>query len=988
MRPRFVRTFLGKDANLISSTKLNSSNRCGNAPQLNRCAHGAHTIADQFALRMPLALPVLLAISMFVGVATHTRAQDLITPPQAVAPPVALPSVYTRLPSVEGSPVLDQPPQERAPLQTAQLMPTPALPQTVPPPPPGPPRASFRKIMILPRAEGMGPQVETAQSPTGEPVVLVSNGVNVVVQGLSSDSLPQTLGPLGDIDIEADRVVVWGVDTSGGLNGATQQSGAPLEIYMEGNIVFRQGDRTVFADRMFYDVRRQIGTIINAELLTSVPQAGNYQYPGLVRLRATAIRQLDQAHFQAQQGMFTTSRLEEPSYALEAEDITFEDIQQPLVDPITGAPIPGRRRMARSSNNYLYLGGVPVLYWPTLATDLEKPTYYVNNLRIRNDSIFGFQTLFDLDAFQVFGMDRPDGVKWDLSLDYLSKRGFGYGTGVEYGTDHFFALEGPTSGRMDAWAISDRGNDNLGRDRRNIVPEADYRNRVFWNHQQHLTGGLMDDWTVQAEVGWLSDRTFLEEYYENEWDNNKDQLTGVRLKRTYDNQSLSIEANGRINDFFTQTQWLPRLDHYWMGEPLLGDNLTWFEHSSLAYANIGVASTPTNPQLASEFNLLPWEMDSAGNRISGRGERLLTRHELDWPIDMAPFKVVPYGLGELGAWGEDINGDSVQRAMGQVGVRASIPFWYADPSIRNAIFNINGLAHKVIFDMQASVTRSNQSLDRFPLYEELDDDSIEDFRRRLFFSPFGGPDFGTKLAGQYYIPGAPSFIDPKFDPRFYALRYGLQDWVASPSSEIADDMAAVRAGMHHRLQTKHGAPGEERIVDWVTFDANATWFPNADRDNAGAAIGMIDYDFRWNIGDRTSILSDGYADTFGDGLRTASIGLLLSRPATGNFYLGFRAAEGVFESDVLNATVNYRMSEKWIGSASSSVDFGPAGNIGQSISATRIGESLLATLGASVDASKGTTGIHFLIEPRFLPKLQTTSKTGIEIAPAGAYGLE
>ena len=29
-----------------------------------------------------------------------------------------------------------------------------------------------------------------------------------------------------------------------------------------------------------------------------------------------------------------------------------------------------------------------------------------------------------------------------------------------------------------------------------------------------------------------------------------------------------------------------------------------------------------------------------------------------------------------------------------------------------------------------------------------------------------------------------------------------------------------------------------------------------------------------------------------------------------------------------------------------------------------------------------------ILEPRFLPKLRTTSKTGIEIAPAGAYGLE
>src|SRR5262249_32000664 len=143
-------------------------------------------------------------------------------------------------------------------------------------------------------------------------------------------------------------------------------------------------------------------------------------------------------------------------------------------------------------------------------------------------------------------------------------------------------------------------------------------------------------------------------YYENEWDDNPDQLTGVRLKRLFDNQSLSIEANGRINEFFTQTQWLPRADHSWLGQPLLDDQLTWFEHSTAAYANIGIASRPTNPQLAADWTLLPWEVDAAGNRIDGAGERFTTRQELDLPIDVAPFKVVPYVLGEAAHWGADI----------------------------------------------------------------------------------------------------------------------------------------------------------------------------------------------------------------------------------------------------------------------------------------------------------------------------------------------
>src|SRR5262249_40390890 len=153
-----------------------------------------------------------------------------LSPPPADAPP-------TRLPPTD------------APLQTAQLLPTPALPQTVPPPQPTiAPRTTFRSVKIFPRAAGMGPSVESITTPAGEKVAIITGGVNVIVQGLSTDNLPQVLGPLGDVDIEADRVVIWGADLSG-LNGAAQDNNAPLQIYMEGNIIFRQGDRTVYADQ-------------------------------------------------------------------------------------------------------------------------------------------------------------------------------------------------------------------------------------------------------------------------------------------------------------------------------------------------------------------------------------------------------------------------------------------------------------------------------------------------------------------------------------------------------------------------------------------------------------------------------------------------------------------------------------------------------------------------------------------------------------------
>ncbi len=169
---------------------------------------------------------------------------------------------------------------------------------------------------------------------------------------------------------------------------------------------------------------------------------------------------------------------------------------------------------------------------------------------------------------------------------------------------------------------------------------------------------------------------------------------------------------------------------------------------------------------------------------------------------------------------------------------------------------------------------------------------------------------------------------------------------------------------------------------------NASLFPDADRDNFGQDVGLIDYDLRWHIGDRFSILSDGFADTFGDGLKTVSAGILLNRPTVGNTYLGLRSINGPVSSNVLMSSFNYRLSEKWITSASASYDFEGTGNIGQTASFTRIGESLLVTVGVNVDHSKDNFGVNFLLEPRFLPNLRVTKTTGIDIPPAGAMGLE
>ena len=216
--------------------------------------------------------------------------------------------------------------------------------------------------------------------------------------------------------------------------------------------------------------------------------------------------------------------------------------------------------------------------------------------------------MVDFDAYQLFGIRNPPaGTDWDLSTDYLSERGFGFGTDFEYDRHEFFGFVGPATGIIDLWAINDDGVDNLGLGRRDIVPEEDFRYRLFGQHRQRLESG----WDVTAEVGLLSDRTFLEQYYEHEWDELKDQRTGVRAQAARQ-QSLAVARSQRPGQ-----RLLHRNAVAAAARPLLARRVaartTGSPGSStrtLAYADSerGVDAHRTR-RLRANSSTLPWEVD-------------------------------------------------------------------------------------------------------------------------------------------------------------------------------------------------------------------------------------------------------------------------------------------------------------------------------------------------------------------------------------------
>ena len=78
----------------------------------------------------------------------------------------------------------------------------------------------------------------------------------------------------------------------------------------------------------------------------------------------------------------------------------------------------------------------------------------------------------------------------------------------------------------------------------------------------------------------------------------------------------------------------------------------------------------------------------------------------------------------------------VVRHFGQAGARASLPIWRVDPTLQSDLLNLNGLAHKVTLEAECFAADSDRSFDRLPLYDPVDDDSTEHFRRRFINSTF------------------------------------------------------------------------------------------------------------------------------------------------------------------------------------------------------------------------------------------------------------
>jgi len=866
-----------------------------------------------------------------------------ITHPQ---PPQAEPAIYKRALDLMSTP--ETPPAVEGVVQTQYLSPqtTPQMSRDS--------NLPFRRVELVARGDagfGIAAEYYDPTDPRGG-IAVLTGGINLIVTGITGFENSMMLS--GDtIDIAADNAVVWAADVSKIVGGGSYAESEPLdfEIYLEGNIIYRDGPRVIEASRMYYDAKHQVAYILNGHLSAPISEINGID--GSVRLKADILRQMGDGLFTAKNAMVTTSQLGEPTYSLRSRTLKFDQrVSRPF-----GSSENAYRQVVVAENNYIAARNVPVFYWPWIAADVDDPTFYIKNITYGNSSRNGHTVKTLWNPFQILNLRRPDGVDGDVNITWMEKRGLGHGTSFQYNLPSFCTIPGQTNGLFDYWGIQDRGMDQLGGRRHSVGFPNSYRYHLHWLHQQQVNLALPfagGPWNFRAEVGKTSDRNFLNSYFNSLWHTGENATTAVDLTQRKGNQTFGISAEYALDNHYSNANWLPRLDHYWLGQSLFNDYLTWYEHTRVGLVDYHTATRPSDPVDNSLFAYLPWELNPNGGTVNETGLAFSTRHELDLPIQAGVFKIVPYVLGDFSVWGQDQAGDAVDRLYGQAGVRVNLPLWKVIPNVSSRTWYVNGLAHKIDFDAEYLYAQANRGMENLILTDPLDHWSVDDFRRRYL------------ITNPATSQGVPRSLLRQFDPRYYAFRSGMASNVSAGNMEIADDLQMFRFGMAHRFQTKRGSVGKRRILDWITFSTHLNLYPQPEQ-NFGKNMGLVDYNFLWHVGDRFSLFSEGLYDFFDSGQSLTRIGGVWNRPERGSFSVMIDQLSGVVERTYLTTSLSYTMNEKYSLAYTTSYDIqNNWQNVGHNFLFVRTGESFRLLVGAVYSEALSEWSFSMGLEPVFM----------------------
>ncbi|HOX39532.1 MAG TPA: hypothetical protein PL033_16235 [Candidatus Brocadiia bacterium] len=522
---------------------------------------------------------------------------------------------------------------------------------------------------------------------------------------------------------------------------------------------------------IYFNTRRLQGQATNIQLRS---RAGNLGFPIIIEARL--VKMLDRDTYSASDVMFTTCDYGEPHYVVRGRKIRLFMVQN--------------KRVVSARDGTAELFGSSVLYVPFMSSKFSNDGYFLEKLSVGQKRRFGYymRTIWDLADVGV----GTETIRPLLHLDYFSERGPGAGLDLKYNDlfkhSHF--------GKFESYYI----NDQAGSDRNDIPIEDPNRGRFLWRHRSQWTDELRTD----AEFSYLSDRTFLKEYYEDEYYKGKEQESLLYTRYRSGTSMTGVVVKSRTND------WQTQLEHY----PLIRNDVVGYPIAD------GILNYSARNEVGAYRILYGSDLPGQDTPIT---TRLHTGHKIDAPFRVGPVNFDPYqeisatyaahGREQLGPDPWDVRyTHGADRVALATGMDASTTMWRIYDT-QNDAFKLNRLRHVVTPETGVRYTpKVWGTADDFITYDDLD--MIDD-------------ELALRLAvrQRWQTKRGPS-INPRtvdwvrFDTEYYAFpgSYGMnetrRDYLEVDFANQLTDEIAIESEENRIDTVGHGVTSAGAGVSW------------------------------------------------------------------------------------------------------------------------------------------------------------------------------
>lgn len=793
--------------------------------------------------------------------------------------------------------------------------------------------------------------VQMSRSPDGKVALVLSDGVSLFQKQLNG----------AFVELQADRAVIF--TTLDDLRDLAEEQAqqfksvedAVTAAYLEGDvrIVYTppnlkiDSERRLEGNRVYYEFATNRAVLTDAVLHTTEPER---KIP--ITLRAGIIRQLALGEYRADQIELSTSNLAVPSYSIRATKAYVKQVE-------TGDPRYGTRTTFQATDTTFHLYGAPVFWTPSASGSLTDRGSALREIVIGGARDLGFGIRTKWGVFETLGMIPPDELDLAVRLDYFTRRGFAAGLEGSYEGGYVSEITRQPwtfQGNFQSYFVpSDGDRDRLGRNRARVDEEGEFRGRVLWEHQHFFR----NDWQLQLRGGWVSDGTFLEEWFEDEFNNGRPLNQEAYLKRQRQTEAFTILFSLNCQDLVTTSdglqervpdedfpgstldrlaivEKLPEIGYYRIGDSWFEDSATFFSFNTVSALRFNNSSDSLadlgfrDPNFATGRRAaLPgfpsYAQTGFDDEMNYRGD---FRQEWNFPFQAGQFKVLPYIFGRYTGYADGPDDNDVHRFMAGAGVRINTAFWRVDDSVEDDMWDLHRMRHVIEPELHLFTTVACKDRGDVFIYDE-----------------------------------------------------GVDD---------INDISGVQLAVRQRWQTKRGGPGRWRSVDWfvLNFEANLFCrqpdeFVGIDRDgkvnDPGAFRGLFfasapeasiprtgfNVDALWRVSDSTVILADASYNLDEHVLSTASIGAAAQRDTRLSYFAGLRYI-GDVNSTIGSFVLNYEISAKYSAVFAQSFDFsGDDSNVSR-LSLTRRFDRYFVTVTFYYDEVDDESGVTFAVYPEGL----------------------